>query len=435
MSIGIKIHGLATALWSFDRSLTGDGVRQTLKKLKEHVPDLRIKEIPTGAQVFDWKIPKEWSVKNAWIITPSGKKICDFKSNNLHLVGYSIPINRKISLLELQAHLHSLPDQPNAIPYITSYYKERWGFCLTQNERDSLVDGEYEVCIDSKLFDGSMTYGELIIPGASSREVFLSTYVCHPSMANNELSGPTVTTFIAKWLLSLNNRKYTYRIVFIPETIGSIAYISMNLHVLKNNVTAGFNVSCIGDERAYSYMPSRNGNTLSDKAAIHVLTHTDVNFISYEWKDRGSDERQYCAPLVDLPIAGILRSKWLAYEEYHTSLDDLETVVTPDGLEGGYGALKKALETIERHCYPVVTTLCEPQLGKRGLYPTLSDKNTKAEVRVMMDILTWSDGTKSLIEIADICGLPVWDLYSIVDNLVLHNLLILHNEQLLLNVN
>ena len=340
MTIGFEIHSLASALWGFDRSLTGDGVRQTLHAIREHIPDLQIREIPTGTQVFDWEIPREWKVNNAWIITPSGEKICDFKSNNLHLVGYSVPVQRKLLLPELQRHLHSLPNQPNAIPYITSYYEERWGFCLTQNERERLVDGEYEVFVDSKLFEGSMTYGELIIPGDSSKEVFLSTYVCHPSMANNELSGPSVMTFIAKWLLSEKNRKYTYRIVFVPETIGSIAYLSGNLEDLKNNVIAGFNVSCIGDERAYSYMPSRNGDTLSDKAAKHVLTHTDANFISYEWKDRGSDERQYCAPLVDLPISGILRSKWLAYEEYHTSLDDLERVVTPKGLEGGYKALK-----------------------------------------------------------------------------------------------
>ena len=398
--------------------------------IREHIPDLQIREIPTGTQVFDWEIPREWKVNNAWIITPSGEKICDFKSNNLHLVGYSVPVQRKLLLPELQRHLHSLPNQPNAIPYITSYYEERWGFCLTQNERERLVDGEYEVFVDSKLFEGSMTYGELIIPGDSSKEVFLSTYVCHPSMANNELSGPSVMTFIAKWLLSEKNRKYTYRIVFVPETIGSIAYLSGNLEDLKNNVIAGFNVSCIGDERAYSYMPSRNGDTLSDKAAKHVLTHTDANFISYEWKDRGSDERQYCAPLVDLPISGILRSKWLAYEEYHTSLDDLERVVTPKGLEGGYKALKNALEVIERHCFPIVTTPCEPQLGRRGLYPTLSDKNTKGDIRLMMELLTWSDGTKSLIEIADICGVPVWELYSIVDVLVSNGLLTLSHKQL-----
>ena len=430
MTIGFEIHSLASALWGFDRSLTGDGVRQTLHAIREHIPDLQIREIPTGTQVFDWEIPREWKVNNAWIITPSGEKICDFKSNNLHLVGYSVPVQRKLLLPELQRHLHSLPNQPNAIPYITSYYEERWGFCLTQNERERLVDGEYEVFVDSKLFEGSMTYGELIIPGDSSKEVFLSTYVCHPSMANNELSGPSVMTFIAKWLLSEKNRKYTYRIVFVPETIGSIAYLSGNLEDLKNNVIAGFNVSCIGDERAYSYMPSRNGDTLSDKAAKHVLTHTDANFISYEWKDRGSDERQYCAPLVDLPISGILRSKWLAYEEYHTSLDDLERVVTPKGLEGGYKALKNALEVIERHCFPIVTTPCEPQLGRRGLYPTLSDKNTKGDIRLMMELLTWSDGTKSLIEIADICGVPVWELYSIVDVLVSNGLLTLSHKQL-----
>ena len=323
----------------------------------------------------------------------------------------------------LQDYLYSLPNQPNAIPYITSYYKERWGFCISHEERLQLEDGIYEIHIDSELFDGSLTYGELLIRGESSTEVFISTYICHPSMANNELSGPCVTTFLAKKLKNLGRTKYSYRIIFIPETIGSITYLSKNIDHLKKSVIAGFNVSCVGDDRDYSYLPSRNGNTLSDLVAKHVLKYTCSTFKSYTWGDRGSDERQYCAPGVDLPIASIMRTKYGEYPEYHTSLDNLISVVTPEGLDGGYNALWKSIEAIERHCYPLMTVLCEPQLGKRGLYPTLSTKASGAEVRLIMDLITWSDGTRSLIEIAELCGSPVWELYPIVEKLSRYNLM------------
>ena len=418
MTIGKHIHHLAKKLWGINRSITGNGVRQTLAIIQdEHLPALSIKEIPSGTKVFDWVIPKEWDVKDAYIQTPSGEKICDFKKNNLHLVGYSTPIHQKMSLAELEKHLYSLPNQPNAIPYITSYYADRWGFCISHNQRTQLIDGTYEVFIDSKKFDGSLTYGELILPGESSKEIFLSTYVCHPSMANNELSGPTVTTYIAKWLDSLKQRKYTYRIIFIPETIGSITYLSQHMEHMKNHTLAGFNISCVGDERAYSYLPSRYGNTYSDQIAKHVLKWLEPNYVSYSWNHRGSDERQYCAPGVDLPIASIMRTKYGAYPEYHTSLDDLETVVTPLGLEGGYHAIKLALEIIEKNCRPKVTVFCEPQLGKRGLYPTLSTKNSSQETRLMMDLITWSDGNHSMLDIAERCGVPFWDLYPIADKL------------------
>jgi len=224
MDVGIKIHNLAKRLWGINRSITGDGVRKTLSILKEFIPDLSVIEVPSGTPVFDWTIPKEWKVDDAHILSPGGEKICSFKENNLHLVGYSNPIHKKFSLSELQNHLYSLPEQPTAIPYITSYYKDHWGFCLSQNQRDNLKDGEYEVLINSKLFDGSLTYGELLIKGKSDKEVFISTYVCHPSMANNELSGPTVTTFIAKWLKTRPNNRFSYRFVFIPETIGLVSY-------------------------------------------------------------------------------------------------------------------------------------------------------------------------------------------------------------------
>lgn len=423
MTIGDRIHQLATRLWGINRSLTGDGVRETLKILSETAPGLQIHEIPSGTRVFDWAVPREWKVRDAYIVNPSGQKICDFKSNNLHLVGYSTPVDARISLEELQGHLYSLPDQPTAIPYVTSYYKERWGFCISQLERDGLEDGEYRVFIDSELFDGSLTYGELLIKGEFEDEIFISTYVCHPSMANNELSGPTVTAHIAKWLLDKASRKFSYRIVFIPETIGSISYISENLDVLKSRVIAGFNVTCVGDDRAYSYLPSRNGNTLSDVAAKHVLANIGGGYRSYTWSDRGSDERQYCAPGVDLPIASIMRTKYAEYPEYHTSLDNLVDVVTPAGLEGGYNALRLAIEALERNCYPRTTVLCEPQLGKRGLYPTLSTKTSGAEVRLMMNLITWSDGARSLFEIADLCGAPIWNLYPILDRLAEHGLI------------
>ena len=426
--LGVEIHKLAQRLWGINRSITGVGVRETLSVIKEFLPGLTINEVPTGTSVFDWTIPKEWSVNDAYIISPSGKKICSFKENNLHLVGYSTPIHTKLSLSELQNNLHSLPDQPTAIPYITSYYKERWGFCLTQQQRDSLEDGEYEVFIDSKLFDGSLTYGELLIKGKTDREIFISTYICHPSMANNELSGPTVTTFIAKWLSSWANNRYSYRFVFIPETIGSITYLSRNKDYLKANVFAGFNVTCIGDNRDYSYLPSRNGETISDTVAKHVLKYICPTYKSYKWTDRGSDERQYCSPGIDLPIASIMRTKYGKYDEYHTSLDDLIKVVTPEGLDGGYTALKSAIEALEANRYPKINVFGEPQLGKRGLYPTLSTKTKAVEVRLMMDLITWSDGSNSMLEIAELCDVPIWELYPIVKKLSDHQLLSLFDE-------
>jgi aminopeptidase-like protein len=356
--IGNRIHDFAKRLWPINRSITGEGVRETLRIIKEEVPDLEITEVPSGTRVFDWEIPKEWRVKQAYIITPSGKKICDFNSNNLHLVGYSCPINIRLNLSDLQEHLHSLPNQPNAIPYITSYYKERWGFCLTHEERQILEDGEYEVFIDSQHFDGSLTYGELFVKGDSSKEVFISTYICHPSMANNELSGPCVSTFLAKQIKILKHLRYSYRFVFIPETIGSITYLSRNIDHLKRNVFAGFNVSCVGDNRDYSYLPSRHGETISDRVAQHVLSHICPTYKRYTWCDRGSDERQYCSPGVDLPIASIMRTKYGEYDEYHTSLDDLTKVVTSEGLDGGYHALWKAIEALEKNCFPKIAVLC-----------------------------------------------------------------------------
>ena len=421
--IGDEIYKFAKELWPLNRSITGDGVRETLKKISTHLTKINIKSVPSGTKVFDWTVPQEWHVTKAYIITPDRKKICDFSVNNLHLVGYSIPFHGKMMLKQLQKHLYSLPEQPNAIPYITSYYQERWGFCLTEKQRKGLRDGEYEVIIDSKLFAGQLNYGELILRGESDKEIFISSYICHPSMANNELSGPTVATYLAKWVSELKARRYTYRFVFIPETIGSIAYLSKNYINLKKKVVAGFNISCVGDDNSYSYLPSRNGNTISDKVAKHVLRWVDSDYKSYTWLDRGSDERQYCAPGVDLPIASILRTKYGEYPEYHTSLDNLDEVVTPKGLDGGYWALRRAIEALEKNIFYINKVLCEPQLVKRGFYKNHSGKKIEKNVSTTKHLLSYCDGKHSLLDIAEKIEIPIWKLYELIDELVLQDLI------------
>lgn len=421
-SIGTLMHGWAQDLFPICRSLTGAGVRQTLNYLKELLPGLVIESVPSGEEVFDWVVPDEWAIRDAYISDDNGTRVVDFGDNNLHVVGYSEPVDEWFSLEELQRYLYTLPDQPEAIPYITSYYKRRWGFCLSENQRRQLKSGRYRAVIDSDLVPGVLNYGELILPGRSQEEVLLSTYVCHPSMANNELSGPVVTAALAQWLIGLPDRKYSYRIIFLPETIGSITYLSRNLAHLKKHVVAGFNITCVGDDRCYSYLPSRTGDTLSDHAALHVLKYLAPDFKRYSYLDRGSDERQYCAPGVDLPIATLMRSKYGEYPEYHTSLDDL-TLVTPAGLEGGFMVLQKAIEVIELNCKPQVTVFGEPQLGKRGLYPTLSTKTSSQSVRAMMDLLAYSNGVSSLLAIAEIIGKPIWELAPIFQRLREHGLL------------
>jgi aminopeptidase-like protein len=421
-NIGTQMHRWAKDLFPICRSLTGVGVRQSLTYLQALIPGLIVRSVPSGTQVFDWVVPDEWTIRNAYISDEDGVRIVDFHNNNLHLVGYSEPVDEWLSLEELQAHLYSLPEQPDAIPYITSYYKRRWGFCLSENQRRQLKPGRYRAVIDSDLTLGVLNYGELILPGRLQDEVMLSTYVCHPSMANNELSGPVVTAALAQWLIGLPDRKYSYRIVFLPETIGSITYLSRNLEHLKKYVIAGFNITCVGDDKSYSYLPSRSSDTLSDHAALHVLKHLAPDFKRYSYLDRGSDERQYCAPGVDLPMATIMRSKYGEYPEYHTSLDDL-TLVTPAGLEGGFTALQKAIEVIEFNCKPQVTVLGEPQLGRRGLYPTLSTKTSSRSVSAMMDLIAYSDGVNSLLEIAEIIGAPMWELVPIFQKLSEHGLL------------
>ena len=424
---GESIYDLCRQLFPICRSLTGEGVRKTLGILKGILPDLKIRSVPSGERCFDWEVPPEWNIRDAFIIDPSGNKIVEFQTSNLHVVGYSIPVDREIELDELQQHLYSLPDQPDVIPYVTSYYQPRWGFCLTHRQRESLAPGRYRVVIDSTLQPGELNYGELLIPGETEQEVFLSTYVCHPSMANNELSGPALTTALGNWL-GRRSRRLSYRLVFVPETIGSIVYLSQHLQEMKRRVVAGYVVTCVGDNRDYSFLPSRNGQTLADQAALHVLEHTCPDFKRYSYLDRGSDERQYCSPGVDLPVASIMRSKYGEYPEYHTSADNLD-LISPQGLQGAFDVYRRVLECLESNQTPKVTVCCEPQLGKRGLYPTTSTRDTKRMVADMMNLLAYSDGTKSLLQIAQTIGAPIENLVPIAHRLKDEGLLVTVDAQ------
>ncbi len=422
MNDGQKMYRLVERLFPICRSITGDGVRETLSILKEFLPDLKTYEVPSGTQVFDWVVPKEWKIREAYIENGKGERIIDMKKNNLHVMGYSMPLDKYVNLEELKNFVYVQEDQPDAIPYVTSYYKERSGFCMSRHMRDSLPEDRYHLYIDSELFDGSLTYGELILPGASEKEILLSTYLCHPSMANNELSGPALAAALAEWLGSLPNRTYTYRILFIPETIGSITYLSRNLDTMKQRVIAGYVLSCVGDDRTYSYIPSRAGNTLADRAARNVLRFHYPEYKRYTYLDRGSDERQYNAPGVDLPVCVVCRSKYGEFPEYHTSLDNL-SLVTPEGLAGSLDVYKQMILAIENNAFYRIKCLCEPQLGKRGLYPTVSKKGSYDAIKSMTDFIAYADGRHDLLEISEIIGVAVKELIPIIEKLTQNQLL------------
>ncbi len=417
---GSEMYDFAKTLFPICRSLTGDGVRKTLSLIEKQIgsQNFKILETPSGTQVYDWTVPLEWNILEAYIVTPEGQKIANFSENNLHVVGYSEPIDREIDLEELKSHLFSLPEQPSAIPYVTSYYRKFWGFCISHNHWVKLKPGKYRVVIKSELKNGFLTSAELLIPGKTSKEIFISTYVCHPSMANNELSGPVVSTYLAKWLFkNQKDLSYTYRFVFIPETIGSINYISQNIDHMKSHIKAGFVVTCVGDDRAYSFLPSRKGNTYADQVARFVLNRMAPSFKSYSFNERGSDERQYCSPGVDLPMCSIMRTKYGEYPEYHTSLDNLD-LITPQGLDGALSLLKASIFTMENDRNFLTRFPCEPQLGKRGLYPNVSTKTSSQEVRNLMNFISNCDGKTSLLQISNETNIDFVTLAKMADKLM-----------------
>lgn len=399
-------------LWPLLRSITGDGVRATHDILAEIVDLTRI-EIPSGTTVFDWTVPKEWRVREAYVVTPFSKRILDVETNNLHLLNYSVPFRGSVSRAELDDHLYSDPTNPAAIPYRTSYYSERWGFCIAQVERDALPDGEYQVVVDTELFDGSMTISEAVLPGREGSEVLISTYTCHPSMANNELSGPLVAAGLYRRLAQMADRRLTYRFVFLPETIGSIAYLTMRGDVLRDRLLAGYVLTCIGDRGPFHYKRSRRSDTAADRAAVHVLQHDPVNRGSgiIDFFPSGSDECQYCSPGFDLPVGSLMRTMYGQYEGYHSSLDNREAI-SFEAMDASIELCLRVCQTLEwNQTFISTQPFGEPQLGRRGLYPTVGGP-VEEGIHAMLWVLNLSDGRHDLLAIADRSGLPISELYA-----------------------
>lgn len=420
-----EIEAYFDRLWPINRSLTGNGVRESLQILSELI-DLTITEIPSGTRCFDWNVPPEWNIKEAWIKDSKGNFIVNFKENNLHILGYSTPIHTKMKYEDLSSHLYTLPDYPAWIPYLTSYYKRRWGFCMKHTDFLKLdQEDTYEVFIDSTLDDnGAMTIGEAVIEGHSEEEILFSTYICHPSLANNELSGPLVSAFLYKALKKKPKPKYTYRFVFVPETIGSIYYLSVHGDHLRDKLAAGYVITCIGDPGNFTYKRSRRGNSLADRAAETVLKQTETVYNLLDFFPSGSDERQYCSPGFNLPVGSLIRTLYGKYPQYHTSADNRDFI----SFEAMENSVLKYLDIVQlleyNQKYINKMPFCEPQLGKRGLYPTLgSQKHTESLIRSMMWILNLSDGEQDLIDISNRSGIPVRDLYDVVDKLLEHDLL------------
>ena len=399
----------AKDLFPICRSITGQGVRDTLQYFQKINYELTIQSYQTGEKVFDWQIPKEWAITDAYIEHESGQKFAEFKNHNLHILNYAAPIDKILSKDELLPHIYTEPDQPDVIPYITSYYHERWGFCMSDNQKKTLPKGKYRAFIDSELFDGQLNLANAILSGKSQQEIFFSSYICHPSMCNNELSGPVLLNAIMQYIKQHHpNHHYSYHFVLLPETIGSIAYLSRNLAHMQENIICGFNLSCVGDERNYNHIYSRKGDTLSDKALEAAFIGLE-NAYHYPYLMRGGDERQYCAPGIDLPVSVFCRTKFGLYPEYHTSADNFD-VVTQEGLMGAFQIIKQIIDGFELGLYPQIQTLGEPQLGKRNLYPIMSRKGQYNAIATRSNFIAHADGKNSLFDIATLINVSLEEL-------------------------
>ena len=388
----------AKRIYPIHRSITGKGVLKTLQEIRKEIPKLKICSLNSGLKVFDWKIPPEWNISDAYIANLDGKKIIDFKENNLRIVNYSSPIDKILTKTELLKHIHTIPNRKNSIPYITSYYKKYWGFCLKHTELKLLHEKKYKVVISSKFNNkGKLHYGEFLIKGRSKKEILIHTYICHPQLANNEISGPTITTYLAKYFSKkLNN--FSLRFIFVPETIGAISYLKLNLNKLKDKVLGGYVITCVGDNRNYSFLETKDQNSLSNKIAKKMFKKLKIKYKKYSYLKRGSDERQYNSPGINIPIASIMRTKYGMYPEYHNS-DDNFNVVTQKGLIGSFNFIKKVIEKFDDTVIPIAVHKCEPFLSKRNLYPTISTGKISKLNQGLLDFLSYCDGTNDLDDI------------------------------------
>ena len=418
---GSSMYELARDLYPICRSITGDGVRDTLDRVAAQLP-LEISEVPTGTPVFDWTVPREWNIREAWIKDPRGHKIVDFADHNLHVVGYSVPVHDHLSLEELKSRLHSLPDRPDWIPYRTSYYDESWGFCLPHRQLEALEEGTYEVYIDSDLEEGSLTYAECVIEGATDDEVLLSAHTCHPSLANDNLSGIALLVRLGRALADVETR-YTYRLIFAPGTIGSITWLAKNQEK-ASNIKHGLTISCVGDAGGPMYKCSRRGDAAIDRAVARVFADSVPSGDIQDFSPYGYDERQYCSPGFNLPVGLFERSKYGEFPEYHTSADNLD-FISAEELDRSYGLVARVVDLLETDWFPVnAAPFCEPQLGRRGLYKAMGGDNERVERQMaMLWILNLADGEHTLHDIADRAGIEITRIREVAELLLQHELI------------
>jgi aminopeptidase-like protein len=423
---GEEMHALAAELYPICRSITGNGVRETLRRIGERIP-LTVHEVPTGTPVFDWTVPQEWNITDAYVAStgPNGRRAIDFRAHNLHVVNYSEPVSARMTKAQLAPHVFTLPDRPSSVPYRTSYYERSWGFCAAHDVWDALPEGEYDVRIDSTLSDGSLTYGEAVVEGTGGTDVLLSAHVCHPSLANDNLSGIALATFAAAELAkraATNPLRHTYRFVFVPGTIGSITWLARNEATVER-IVAGLVLSGVGDRGPFTYKRSRRGATLVDRAVEHVLRASGRPYDAFDFYPYGYDERQYCSPGFNLPVGRLSRSPHGEYPEYHTSADDL-SFITPDSLGDALDVLLAVVDVLEHDAHYVnLNPKCEPQLGRRGLYRAVGGNvDRKSAEMALLWVLNLSDGDHSLLDIAERSGLPFATVHDAAMLLAEHDL-------------
>lgn len=419
--IGAEALALIEELFPICRSITGRGVRQTLEVLARHVP-LAVTEVASGSQVLDWIVPREWNIADAWIKNAQGERVVDFRASNLHVVSYSVPVRGRFSLAELRPKLYSLPHQPDLIPYRTSYYEDAWGFCLTQRQLDSLPDGEYEVCIDSTLEPGSLSYGEVVLPGSSSDEILISSHICHPSLCDDNLSGVVTALLLARELAAVPGRRYTLRFLFAPGTIGAITWLSKN-RATAARIKHGLTLTCLGDQHPFTYKRTFAGSAEVDRAFASVLKHSGLPHQLIDFFPYGYDERQYNSPGFRLPVASLMRGRHGQFPEYHTSGDNLGFVAA-ERLAESYGVLRGALELLEHNRYYMnQQPYAEPQLGKRGLYRAVGGTSIPGLQFAMLWVLNMSDGNHSLLDVVERSGLGFREVRAAAELLLEHGLL------------